>query len=184
MLPTQTRKAYSPYIQEVNRPARREKLLIHQKIFPKRPYRAKYAYFNKIKATIEIIKVSNSSDACTSPNFQPKLTTLQTRLKSSTSLTIPFSWLPHDHFLTLLVECRHKKWHNTHQRSFWSAVSLFRKWHAPIADANPMALRIAKTALMALLLLLNCNEVRILKIQNAIRTYLARDTRKTKDQDT
>jgi len=118
MLPNQTRKAYSPYIQELNRPARKAKPIIHQKIFPKRPYRAKYAYFNKMKATIEITKVSNSSDACTNPNFQPKLTTLHTRLKSSTSLMIPFSWLPHDHFLIVLVRCHHTKWYPTHQRSF------------------------------------------------------------------
>jgi len=56
---------------------------------------------------------------------------------------MPFLWLPHDHF----------------HRSFWRVDSLFRKKQAPIADENPMALRMAKTALIALLLLLNWNKL-------------------------
>jgi hypothetical protein len=37
---------------------------------------------------------------------------------------------------------------------------LFRKKQAPIAEENPIADRIAKTAFMALLLFLNCDKVR------------------------
>lgn len=50
---------------------RKGKKLVHQKIFPKDPYLAKYAYFSITKATIEMMKVRSSSDAWTKPNFQP-----------------------------------------------------------------------------------------------------------------
>jgi hypothetical protein len=64
-----TRKACQPDIQESKRSNRTKKL--HQKIFPKDPYLAKYEYFSITKATIEMMKVRSSSDAWTKPNFQP-----------------------------------------------------------------------------------------------------------------
>ena len=49
---------------------------------------------------------------------------------------------------------------------------MFRKKQAPIDEANPIALRMAKTAFIALLLLLNCDKVRITYVHNPIRHAL------------
>src|ERR1700685_1468155 len=69
-LPKPTERHDSQIYKKSKRSKRTPKL-IPQKIFPKDPYRAKYAYFSKMKAKIDIMKVRSSRDAWTKPNFQP-----------------------------------------------------------------------------------------------------------------